>query len=220
MDGLRKSLLDSGANDPVGRALELHRLEKQKLTVAFSGGLDSTVLLYSLVRFMQKLSAASVQKAVDFKSVYSINAVHIHHGLSPNADLWAAHCMRTANDLGVSLSVVHVEVDASSGKGIEDAARKIRLSALLTHASGLVCMAHHADDQAETVLHNLLRGTGLEVRRECLFFITEYSARFLGCAKKSCGPMPSKISFNGLRTKVIKIATLRETLFDTRYYPA
>ncbi|MDD3380171.1 MAG: tRNA lysidine(34) synthetase TilS [Rugosibacter sp.] len=184
MDGLRKSLIDSGANDPVERVLELHRLEKQELTVAFSGGLDSTVLLHSLVRFRQKLSAADAQRTVEFRSVSSVNAVHIHHGLSPNADLWAAHCVRTADNLGVSLTVVHVEVDASSGKGIEDAARKVRLSALLTHASGLLCMAHHADDQAETVLHNLLRGTGLRGAAGMPVFHHRIFRPFLGLRKE------------------------------------
>jgi tRNA(Ile)-lysidine synthase len=143
-------------NKPVNKRVEAtltsilirHDLKGQALTVAYSGGLDSTVLLFAL---------KSVAPVLDLH----LTAVHVHHGLSENADKWSGHCVQTCARLGIDLSVINVFVNPELGEGIEAAARKIRLDALLAHSSGRICMAHHADDQAETVLHNLLRGSGL-----------------------------------------------------------
>ncbi|TBR13320.1 tRNA lysidine(34) synthetase TilS [Rugosibacter aromaticivorans] len=128
--------------------LAQHALRGQSLTVAYSGGLDSTVLLYALKNIAPMLDL-------------HLTAVHVHHGLSENADEWSDHCTLTCAQLGIELSVVRVLVKPELGEGIEAAARKVRLDAVLAHSSGWVCMAHHANDQAETVLHNLLRGSGL-----------------------------------------------------------
>ena len=151
-----------------------HDLEGRALTVAYSGGLDSTVLLHALQRIAPLLNLR-------------LTAVHVHHGLSKNANEWADHCAQTCASLNIDLSVINVFVKPLCGEGVEAAARKVRLDALLAHSSGQVCMAHHADDQAETVLHNLLRGSGLrgaggipmlrgrvlrpflELPKECLF---------------------------------------------------
>jgi tRNA(Ile)-lysidine synthase len=90
-------------------------------------------------------------------------AFHVHHGLSPNADRWRAHCEQAAAALGVGFD--HREVTVQKGKsGVEAAARKLRYAALgeMCHAHGvdLLLTAHHLDDQAETVLLQLLRGSG------------------------------------------------------------
>lgn len=124
-----------------------HVRSRREFTVAFSGGLDSTVLLH-----------AALRSAVAFD--VRLSALHVHHGLSPNADAWAEHCMRQCALLNIRLNVIHLRIENKNGEGLEGAARVARLNALLEHSAGWVLMAHHANDQAETVLHNLLRGAG------------------------------------------------------------
>lgn len=111
--------------------------------VAFSGGLDSTVLLHALAAAAGEVPVA---------------AVHVHHGLQAAADDWAAHCRRQCEALGVPLSVAPVRVAG----GDEAAARDARYAALreLTRPGDVVVTAHHADDQAETFLLQALRGSG------------------------------------------------------------
>lgn len=128
--------------------LSRHATPGQSVLVGFSGGLDSTVLLHatSLVA-----SGANIRLA----------ALHVHHGLSSNADAWADSCTRVCERLGIALMVRRVEVPARSGEGIEAAARRVRHKALSDQPADWILLAHHADDQAETVLHNLLRGSGV-----------------------------------------------------------
>jgi tRNA(Ile)-lysidine synthase len=120
------------------------------LAVALSGGLDSTVLLDAAVRCF------GAQRVV---------ALHVHHGLSPNADAWAAGCERFAASLGVRYAARHVEVARSGGESLEAAARDARYRALDelcdAHRAQALLIAHHADDQAETVLLQLFRGAGV-----------------------------------------------------------
>lgn len=134
--------------------LALHALSKdakppQRYVVAFSGGLDSTVLLHALA------SGATQQGA-------AILAVHIDHGLQPGSDKWAEHCRRIAAKFDVEFHSERVVVDVHAGKGQEAAARDARyaaLAALLLPGDWLLS-AHHQEDQAETLLLNLLRGSG------------------------------------------------------------
>jgi tRNA(Ile)-lysidine synthase len=90
-------------------------------------------------------------------------AFHVHHGLSPNADAWRAHCEAAAAALGVEFDYRDVAVEKGRS-GVEAAARKQRYAALgemcRTHGAELLLTAHHLDDQAETVLLQLFRGSG------------------------------------------------------------
>lgn len=83
----------------------------------------------------------------------------MHHGLSPNADAWAAFCRKLCKRLGVSLVVHRVNV-VKRGKGLEAAARESRYGVFSKIKADCIVLAHHLDDQAETVLMNLLRGAG------------------------------------------------------------
>ncbi len=128
--------------------------ESAHVCIAFSGGEDSTVLLHALAT----AQASTHQKL-------TLSAHHVHHGLSPNADMWALHCSHVCEQLKVPLTVTHVNVDRRAKQGIEAAAREARYYALFDKATAGVthiALAHHALDQAETVLLQLLRGAGPE----------------------------------------------------------
>jgi tRNA(Ile)-lysidine synthase len=136
------------------------------LAVAFSGGLDSTVLLTALARtaFRPKL-----------------RALHIDHCLHPDSHLWEAHCRATAERLGVRYSSERVAVRVRAGFGLESAAREARYKALAgVLATGEILLtAHHADDQLETVLLRLLRGSGVRGLRGIVAF-AHFGHGFLG----------------------------------------
>jgi tRNA(Ile)-lysidine synthase len=124
------------------------------ICVAFSGGEDSSVLLHAL-------ASARTSAAQPFQ----LSARHVHHGLSANADAWAVHCSRVCRQIEVPFSVTHVTVDRKSKQGIEAAAREARYRGLFEQRAPTVthfALAHHALDQAETVLLQLLRGAGPE----------------------------------------------------------
>lgn len=122
------------------------------LAVAFSGGLDSTVLLDLAVRYCRHFG-------------HPLFAFHIHHGLSPNADAWLQHCQVICDGYGVSLLAEKITVSMTGGEGVEASARAGRYRALGQLAQsaqvGLILSAHHQDDQAETLLLQLLRGSGV-----------------------------------------------------------
>ncbi|MGY1921868.1 tRNA lysidine(34) synthetase TilS [Pseudomonas tolaasii] len=117
--------------------------------IAFSGGLDSTVLLHLL---------ASLAKT---NSLPPLSAVHVHHGLQAAADAWPQHCQSVCDSLGVPLRVVRVQVQP--GASLERAARDARYQAFceVIGAGELLLVGQHRDDQAETLMFRLLRGAGV-----------------------------------------------------------
>lgn len=91
-----------------------------------------------------------------------VHAIHVHHGLSPHADSWAAFCADVCSARDIALTTTKVRVDSASPAGPEGAARAARYAAFAEVGAPFVLLAQHADDQAETVMHQLLRGTGLK----------------------------------------------------------
>ena len=122
--------------------------QPKKLVLAFSGGVDSRVLLELLSRYQQQHSIACL-------------AVHVHHGLSDNADGWATLCQRWCQQAGVACKIERVQL-ALEGKSLEECARDARYQALSQHISSgdVLITGQHSDDQLETFLLALKRGSG------------------------------------------------------------
>ncbi|MDB5990578.1 MAG: tilS [Herbaspirillum sp.] len=124
------------------------------VALAYSGGIDSSVLLELAALYARERGL-------------TLHAFHIHHGLSPNADAWLAHCAQICAAHGVAFEARRIDLSgaSNSGSGIEEAARIHRYAALgalcRKHGAKWLLTAHHQDDQAETVLLQLLRGTGV-----------------------------------------------------------
>ena len=129
-------------------ALDQHK-QPRHVYVAYSGGVDSHVLLHF---------CASIKLLKD-----KITAVYVHHGLQAEAESWAKHCEKTAEGLGVDFLVLRVNAYAKSGESPEEAARNARYAALksLMDADDMLLLAQHREDQLETVLLQLFRGSGL-----------------------------------------------------------
>ncbi|MDH5633654.1 MAG: tRNA lysidine(34) synthetase TilS [Gammaproteobacteria bacterium] len=119
---------------------------RHQCVVAYSGGVDSHVLLHLLSR-----------------TEFNVSAVHVNHAISANANAWQAHCQQVCETLGIALVVEKISLAGSPGN-TEARARHARYKALADHISAdkkLLLTAHHQDDQAETVLLRLMRGSGV-----------------------------------------------------------
>ncbi|MGJ8693292.1 MAG: tRNA lysidine(34) synthetase TilS [Thalassotalea sp.] len=126
---------------------------EQSYFIAYSGGIDSQVLLHALVKVRTEHNFA-----------FNITVCHIHHGLSDNADHWLEFARRQSQVFTVNFSYQKVIVATNNGQGIEANARKSRYRALveMTQAGDTIFTGHHQDDQVETLLLALKRGSGLK----------------------------------------------------------
>jgi tRNA(Ile)-lysidine synthase len=138
--------LAEALNSRVEACLRRHLSPAGRLVVGYSGGLDSSALLHLLAGLRPGLG-------------FSLAALHVHHGLSPRADDWAAHCENVCRGLDVPLAVERVRVERGA-EGPEAAARAARYRVFSRLDADALALAHHRDDQAETVLAQLLRGAG------------------------------------------------------------
>ncbi|MCK5361071.1 MAG: tRNA lysidine(34) synthetase TilS, partial [Gammaproteobacteria bacterium] len=118
--------------------------------LAYSGGLDSHVLLHALSALAESYP-------------FSLLAIHVNHSLQPESNDWATHCQKVCDDIGVSLVIKTVTVSLDQGESLEAAARDARYAALaeVLPAHGLCMTAQHGNDQSETLLLQLLRGAGV-----------------------------------------------------------
>ena len=124
--------------------------DKQRFHIAYSGGIDSHVLLHLCAQsdwLRQKMTA-----------------IHVHHGLQADADAWQGHCAAICRQLQVPYTALFVDARAAAGQSPEEAARNARYEALavLLGEQDILLTAQHLDDQLETVLLQLFRGSGLQ----------------------------------------------------------
>lgn len=129
--------------DALAQPLKLGR----RVVVGLSGGLDSVVLLHALAQLRAEMAL-------------ELSAVHVHHGLSSNADAWAAFSVSICDALAVPCHVVRVQLPDATGKGVERVARESRYAAFESVPGDILCLGHHQNDRAETFLLNLCRGAG------------------------------------------------------------
>ncbi len=135
----------------ISSACQQDNTSSPELVVAYSGGLDSHMLLAVAALWVSQKPSASLR------------AVYIDHGLQKESLLWSKHCAKVCTDLGVPFQSISVAINKTAGLSPEDAARNARYLAL-SHclaSGGYLLTAHHADDQAETLLLQLLRGAGV-----------------------------------------------------------
>ncbi|HEY5993231.1 MAG TPA: tRNA lysidine(34) synthetase TilS [Gallionellaceae bacterium] len=133
----------------VAAALAPHVPAGSSILVGLSGGVDSVVLLHLLATLAPLHS-------------WKLSALHVHHGISPNADAWAAFCAKLCELRAIPLQIERVDIAPLRAKGIEAAARELRHAALFRQPVDFIALAHHQDDQAETLLLQLLRGAGVK----------------------------------------------------------
>ena len=117
-----------------------------RAVVGYSGGIDSSTLLALAARYAPESVAVS--------------ALHVNHGLHPDATSWERQCVRQCATWQVPVQVVKLALDPEAS-GLEDKARVGRLAALRAYDADVVLLGHHADDQAETVVQRLFRGSGM-----------------------------------------------------------
>ncbi|WP_299490283.1 tRNA lysidine(34) synthetase TilS [uncultured Shewanella sp.] len=122
-----------------------------KLVLAYSGGVDSEVLLHGLSEF-----------AIAHPTQFKYHLIHVHHGLSANSDEWAEHCQRQALAYQLPFTLEKVTVRTGARLSIEAEARAVRYAAIAKHmrSGDVLLTAHHQDDQLETLLLALKRGLG------------------------------------------------------------
>lgn len=121
-----------------------------RIFIGYSGGVDSHVLLHACAALPE------------FKT--KISAVYIHHGLQKEADDWVCHCEKMAKNLGVEFLTLRVDAHSKRGESPEEAARNARYDVLknLLSENDVLLIAQHREDQLETVLLQLFRGSGLK----------------------------------------------------------
>ncbi len=128
--------------------------EAPTVAIALSGGRDSAALLHACVAWR------------DAGTPVRLVALHIHHGLQADAGAWECACERMAEAAGVAFHARRVHVETDAGQGVEEAARDARYAALealcAQTGASILLTAHHQDDQAETVLLQLMRGAGVD----------------------------------------------------------
>ena len=133
----------------VAPVLQRHVGPGQRLTVALSGGLDSVVLLHLMKQLAPALDV-------------HLAAHHVNHGISPHAPAWADFCAQLCHEWHIPFAVTAVDVPRNSGDGLEAAARAARYGALGRLDTDFILLAHHQNDQAETLLLQLFRGAGVQ----------------------------------------------------------
>jgi len=146
MDATKKPLSNKLCTTFRARVTE-HVAPDSRVCVALSGGMDSVVLLH----LFDQLRASYP---------LSLSAIHVHHGISVNADHWAETCLQLCHALNIPLQTYKISLARRTELGLEAAARHARYAEFQHQDVDFIALAHHRDDQAETVMLQLLRGAG------------------------------------------------------------
>jgi tRNA(Ile)-lysidine synthase len=151
MASSRKSKPNSpeGLEAAVGAVLKPLLFPRARLVLGLSGGLDSVVLLEVLRRLAAPLG-------------FRLACVHVNHGISPNARRWAAFCARRCKRHAIAFDLHEVDLEPYRAEGVEAAARRARYQVYARQKADFIVLAQHQDDQAETLLLQLLRGAGVK----------------------------------------------------------
>jgi len=120
-----------------------------RLVVALSGGVDSVVLLHLLAQFSKSMQL-------------EVAAVHVEHGISVHSGQWSAFCQKLCDSLGISLVIHYLKIRKQPQQSLEAVAREARYQIYKNIQADYVVLAQHQDDQAETLLLQLLRGAGVK----------------------------------------------------------
>lgn len=147
MGSIRKSN-PSDISDVVEAVLRQYVSDQNHLVLALSGGVDSIVLLQILYHLSQRF-------------FFKLSALHVEHGISPHAKQWTDFCQDYCNNLGISLAVFHLSIKKQPQESLEAAARRARYAVFNKISADFIVLAHHLDDQVETLQLQLLRGAGL-----------------------------------------------------------
>lgn len=124
-----------------------HVTPESRVCIALSGGVDSVVLLHLFTLLRTEYPLA-------------FSAIHVHHGISPNADHWAHTCQQLCTELDIPLHISRISLQGRAKLGLEAAARHARYAEFQHQDAQYIALAHHRDDQAETFMLQLLRGAG------------------------------------------------------------
>ena len=133
--------------ETLGAVFERHVAPDARLVLGLSGGIDSVVLLHALLHHQTT-------------HAFQLACVHVHHGLSPHADAWASFCQTLCHANGISLNIHRVTLNRQDPAGLEASARAERHKIFAGIDADFILTAHHQNDQAETLLLQLLRGAG------------------------------------------------------------
>jgi tRNA(Ile)-lysidine synthase len=186
---------------------ELERLcSPRGYAVAFSGGIDSRVLLEGCHRLGTRLP---------------LRALHVDHGLQPESPRWAEHCRNVARALGIDFEAVSVAVHADTGQSVEAAAREARYGALsaLLGPEEMLLTAHHEDDQLETVFLRLMRGTGVRGLRGVLES-GQLASGYVGRPLLTCSKAEISAAADRWELDWIEDPSNRDERFDRNYLRA
>ncbi len=150
----------------------------KKILIAYSGGLDSHVLLHLASQISQTNN-------------YQIRAMHIHHGLQKVANDWVPHCQNVCDTLNISIEIQYLNLTIEKSKSLEDVARKARYAAFSEslQENEVLLTAHHQNDQAETLLLQLFRGAGVQglaaMSRITVFGLGKHARPLLNYSRQS-----------------------------------
>ncbi len=120
----------------------------ETIAVGLSGGVDSIVLLHIL-------------KTISTHKNFKLSAIHVNHGISPNAKNWELFCQEQCNLMNIQLNIYQSKVTKNGGESLENNARIARYGYFLNNEAKVITLAHHKKDQIETVLSQILRGSDL-----------------------------------------------------------